>query len=204
MTRYPRPIVNIRDESHRPRPHCQVSRDSLSSSSSAGSNITPEQLQSSHGKGDSARQPVNASRVPTRPTKLSQRSRVSCHVMILTCLMLLLECHCMSFTLLFCLQDSRSSLVKGAVPIVPEPGSGRETTPVNSKVDAAAAKPTVPRTGKPQWDGPEVVLEPSTLEHRPTASVQGQCRQDLPVSQRLSDQVSCFIVHGCLIGVNEF
>jgi hypothetical protein len=26
----------------------------------------------------------------------------------------------------------------------------------------------------------------------------------LPVSQRLSDQVSCFIVHGCLIGVNEF
>jgi hypothetical protein len=75
---------------------------------------------------------------------------------------------------------------------------------VNSKVDAAAAKPTVPMTGKPQCDGPEVVLEPSTLEHRPTASVQGQCRQDLPVSQRLSDQVSCFIVHGCLIGVNEF
>ena len=77
MTRYPRPNVNMRDESYRPRPHCQVSRDSLSSSSSAGSNVTPEQLHSPHGKDDSARQPVNASRVPTRPTKLSQRSRVS-------------------------------------------------------------------------------------------------------------------------------
>ena len=77
MTRYPRPNVNIRDESHRPRPHYQVPRDSLSSSSSAGSNATPEQLHSPHGKDDSARQPVNASRLPTRPTKSSQRSRVS-------------------------------------------------------------------------------------------------------------------------------
>ena len=115
--------------------------------------------------------------------------------------MLLLVCHLPSY---FCLQDSRSSLVKGPVPIDPEPGSGRETTPVNSKVDAAAAKPTVLKKSKPQWDGPEVVLEPSTLEHRPTASVQGQCRQDLSVSQRLSDQVSCFIPYGSLIGANEF
>ena len=100
----------------------------------------------------------------------------------------------MSFTILFSfLQDSRSSLVKGPVPIVPEPGSERETMPVNSKVDAAAAKPTVLKKNKPQWSGPDVVLEPSRLEHRPTASVQGQCRHDLSVSQRPSDQVSCLL-----------
>jgi hypothetical protein len=77
MTRYPRPNVSVRDEPHRPRPHCQAPRDSLSSSSSAGTNIAPEHLHSSYGKEDSARQPVSAARAPTRPTKLSQRSRVS-------------------------------------------------------------------------------------------------------------------------------
>ena len=91
------------------------------------------------------------------------------------------------------MQDSRSSLVKGPVPIVPEPGSEREVTPVNSKVNASA-KSTVLKKSKPQWGGPDVVLEPSRLEHRPTATIQGQCRQDLSVNQRLSDQVSCLLL----------
>ena len=94
--------------------------------------------------------------------------------------------------------------MKGPVPFVPEPGTEGEATPINPKVDAVLNKPSVVKRNKPQWGGPDVDAEPTRLEHRPTASVQGHCRQDLSVSQRLNDQVSCLLSIVPPIRVNEF